>query len=80
MSTKQFVFVSVYEHKHGNDIRVFTSESAAYAWQVNIAKEYWEDACRGEPKPESSAEIAEAYFGAVEEFEWFSVQRMELET
>ena len=39
MSTAK-VFVAVYEHRHGEDLRAFTSESKALAWKTQLAVEW----------------------------------------
>lgn len=58
------VFVAVYNHRYGNDVRVFTTEDKALAWRTAIAQEWWEEELRDEPKPDD-ATIGEEYFNAL---------------
>jgi len=37
------VWVAVYEHRHGSDVRVFDDAQKAEAWREEIAEEYWSD-------------------------------------
>ena len=40
MSTDQIVFVAVYHHKHGEDVKIFGNERAADAWVENVIRQY----------------------------------------
>jgi len=37
------VWVAIYEHRNGSDVRVFDDAQKAEAWREEIAEEYWSD-------------------------------------
>jgi hypothetical protein len=37
------VWVAVYNHRHGEDMRAFDTEVKALKWREEIADEYWEE-------------------------------------
>jgi hypothetical protein len=43
VSTDQIVFVVVYRHRHGEDVKVFGDERAADAWVENVIRQYVDD-------------------------------------
>lgn len=47
------VFVAVYEHRHGADVRVFATFASAQAWKDEIGAEYWADVS-DDPQPEDA--------------------------
>ena len=56
------VYVTVYSHKHGEDIRVWQSIESALNYKNQIAEEFWDDEFPDEPRPEDASEIGEQYF------------------
>jgi hypothetical protein len=76
----QRVIVAIYAHEHGDDIRVFASETAAEEWRQEIAIEYWDDLF-GDPMPADLDETADRYFQRCAEagLEFFSTQTAEVE-
>lgn len=77
------VYVAVYEHRHGTDIQVFDSNEKAEEWQVQIAKEYWDEAFEGEdePMPDDEAEMCEMYWcvrGESMTPEYFNIEEKEV--
>jgi hypothetical protein len=75
------VIVAIWDHRHGQDIRVFDSEDGAKRWQREIAEEWWEKELGNEPKPEDPQEMADAYFELMEgRDEFFSYGPYEVET
>ncbi len=77
------VHVAVWEHKHGDDVRVFASAEGAGKWRREIAEDWWEDEMDGREKPEDSEAAADAYFAAMAERsggnEYFTVRETEVE-
>ena len=39
MSDKQTVYVAMYKHKNGTDVRVFTTHNAACQWKADYAQQ-----------------------------------------
>jgi hypothetical protein len=76
----QRVTVAIYEHEHGDDVRVFVSEAAAEEWRQEIAAEYWADLF-DDPAPGDLEEAADDYFQRCAEagLEFFSTQSAEVE-
>jgi hypothetical protein len=77
------VFVATYEHRHGDDQRVFTTEAQAQEWKNALADEYWEEELSDEPLPKDLATIGDAYFDAMGDAsrpEYFRIEAHELET
>jgi hypothetical protein len=76
------VFVAHYEHRHGDDIRVFATEEAAEKWRQAVADEWWEHEMEGDP-PSNPEELADEYFDRMGErysdSEYFSVYEREVE-
>lgn len=76
-----FVWICVYEHKHGMNTWAFTSEAAAAQHRQFIAESWWaEEMPEGTEKPEDPDEMADAYFdemGAHGEF--YTIHRTLLE-
>ena len=50
--TPQRVYVAIYEHRHGTDVRVFADEDQAMCWRTDLAKEWWSDAFEDDPPPD----------------------------
>jgi hypothetical protein len=78
---KPLVYVAIFEHKHGTDVRVFQSEDDAQRWRVDLAKEYWDTEMQGPmPRDATDAEIADDYFDRMGDYgEFFNIQESELE-
>jgi hypothetical protein len=55
------VYVAVYEHRHGQDIRVFTTDKLAEDWRAEIADEYWEEIMK-RTKPSDRQVMADDYW------------------
>lgn len=76
-----FVWICVYEHKHGMNTWAFTSEAAAAQHRQFIAESWWdEEMPEGVEKPEDLEELTDAYFeemGAHGEF--YTIHRTLLE-
>lgn len=74
------VFVAIYEHRHGNDVRVFDSFAKAQAWKDDIGTTYWTDVSE-DPQPEDAC--GDEYFElASESFtrgEYFTIEECEVE-
>ena len=78
--TNQSVFVAVYSHKYGEDIRVFTTERAAQSWKNEIGEEWFSVEFPHDPRPTES--IGEAYFDLQLNCgmsEWFSITETQIE-
>lgn len=74
------VYVALYEHKHGVDVSVFSSEAKAHEWSIEIAEEYWDD-WMDEQKPEDKDELASQYWEEVGDHhpgEYFSIYPKEV--
>ncbi len=75
----QRVYVAIYEHCHGADVRVFANEDQAICWRTGLAKEWWSDAFEDDPPPDD--EIGEEYFERMlERDEFFSTVPRDIET
>lgn len=60
MSTKEYVYVAVYDHEYGTHTRVFETLEGAEAWCDEIADEYWDSAFCPEERP--ATDIGNEYF------------------
>lgn len=75
----QRVYVAIYEHRYGTDVRVFADEDQAMCWRTGLAKEWWSDAFEDHPPPDD--EIGEEYFERMlERDEFFSTVPRDIET
>lgn len=72
------VYVGIYEHRHGNEVRVFDSYDKVEAWRQFIAEEYFEGEFRGVEKPETINEVTDYYWDNIEN-EWFNIEITEVE-
>ena len=74
------VFVAVYEHRHGTDVRVFHTFDGAQAWKDEIGAEGWSEVS-DDPQPEDAC--GDEYFElASESFsrsEYFRIDECEVE-
>lgn len=77
---KLFVWVTLYTHKHGNDINVFETVEQAEAFRRKLAADYWEDQMDGEPMPADPEEAADMYFEQVGSYgeEFFEIEQSEV--
>ena len=67
------VWVAIYEHPHGQDIRVFDDIQKAEAWRREIAEEYWDTLDLG-----NLLFDADVYWDNVGD-EWFNYDEYEVE-
>lgn len=75
MSKKEKVFVAVYEHRHGTDVRVFKEWKSAQAWKDEIGADEW-SCVSDDPQPEDNC--GDEYFDLVTG-EWFNIEECEVE-
>lgn len=81
------IFVAIWTHKHGTDVKAFRSKAGAENWRQEIAQDNWDDETRGMPqqpsKPEEPAELADRYFEMLADrggnAEYFDVEEVALE-
>lgn len=74
------VWVAVYKHEYGSDIRVFTSRELCDEWADAIARDWWDNEFPDEPMPEKDPGIA--YFRLMlerEDYEYLDVQQCAVE-
>ena len=71
------VFVAIYEHRHGSDVRVFDTFAKAQAWKDELGAECW-DNVSDDPQPEDPC--GDEYFGLAGEScdEYFNVEELEV--
>lgn len=78
----QKVWVAVYDHRHGEDIRAFDSEDKCLEWRQEIADEWWDKEI-GDPRPVSLEELADRYWeemnGRLGSYETFHYDHVEIE-
>ena len=79
MNEKQKVWVARWDHRHGEEVRVFKTEAGACAWREDIADEWWEhEMPKGRAKPDDRSQAAEEYFDHMmmvdEFFNWDEVE------
>ena len=67
------VWVAIYEHRHGHDIRTFDDAQKAEAWREEIAREYWDDLDLG-----GLLFDVDVYWDNVQD-EWFNYNEYEVE-
>ncbi len=77
------VYVTVYEHRAGLDVRVWPSYQAALVHRDNLALEHWQEEFFWEPMPTTEFEIGEAYFkltgNRVKNPEFFTIHALSLD-
>jgi hypothetical protein len=75
------VWVATYQHRHGEDTRVFASEGDALQWREEIADEWWDtEMPKSRVKPEDSEALADEYWDYMEERdEFFKYEEIEVE-
>lgn len=74
------IFVALYEHRHGTDIRAFTTRVQAWNWKDEIAEEWWDHEFPDEDRPAEG--IGDEYFsmiGARGDGKYFTIEEVELE-
>ena len=79
-STPAPVYLAKYEHKHGEDSRIFATEEGAERWRREIASSYWSSCFRDVESPDDPKERADLYFANMEEREWFNVEKVDFES
>lgn len=72
------VFVALYRHAYGCEVRAFDRFGKAEEWRQELAKEWWDKEVP-EDMPADPAEAADCYFEVVA-FESFRVHEVELES
>jgi hypothetical protein len=75
------VIVATYEHRHGQDVRVFKTGEGASRWRQEIVRLWFHEAC-AESKPGNDEEAADVYFstmGERDKGEWFTTEEHEVE-
>lgn len=74
------VFVAVYEHRHGADVRVFATFAGAQAWKDEIGAAYWTDVSN-DPQPEGACgdEYFELACTSFSRGEYFRIDECEVE-
>jgi len=76
---KTIVYVATYEHRHGTNPRVFTTEAAAWAWRQELAADYWREVFGDDLEmPTDPEEAATRYWDTVND-EYFNIEGCELE-
>lgn len=57
------VWVLVFEHKYGMDVRTYTTRQAAEQFRQGLAADFWDTEMPEDlPRPEDPADLADAYF------------------
>jgi hypothetical protein len=72
------VYVGIYEHRYGTDVRVFDHIDKVEGWRQSIAEEYFFNEFRGVEKPQTLEETTDYYWNNIEN-EWFNVENTEVE-
>lgn len=62
------VYVAIYSHEYGNDVRVFRNSELADAWGVEIAKDYWSDAFPDDEPPEDYEKLSRMYWEKMSDY------------
>lgn len=57
---EKLIYIGIYEHKHGTDARVFSTEDEVMAWRDDIAEEFWDEEFDDVKRPGEN--IGERYF------------------
>lgn len=72
------LYLAIYEHKHGGDYAIFSTEENAMKWKNEIGKTYWSDVSNEAPPTES---IGDEYFNLAGEMcdEWFNIEEHEID-
>jgi len=74
------VFVAIYSHEYGEDVRAFQSLKSAEAWKDEIGDEWFSHEFPSDPRPDDN--IGEVYFSMQLNSggdEWFSVTETDIE-
>jgi hypothetical protein len=74
------VYVAIYSHEYGEDVRVFQSLKSAEAWKDEIGGVFFSKEFPSDPRPDDN--IGEVYFDLHMERgrnEWFSVTEADIE-
>jgi hypothetical protein len=74
------IFVALWEHRHGRDVRVFKNEEGARIWRHDIAIDNWE--LKIERMPDTPELVADRYFEIMDRrgCEWFTIEACEIES
>lgn len=78
MSTANTVYVAVYEHRHGTDIRVFRDEADAWSWKRTIALDWYDREIQGVDKPDTDEGVEADYWDLIND-EFFNVESCRIE-
>ena len=72
------VWVAIYSHEYGSDVRVFDNEQACRDWRDRIATNWWDDEFPDDEAPKEN--IGGEYFerlaeqGVSESFSWYNAE------
>jgi hypothetical protein len=73
------VYVAIYEHRHGQNVRVFQNVDDVEKWRQEIADEYFVQEFKNRiEKPDNIQEVTDVYWDSVED-EWFTVEICDVE-
>jgi hypothetical protein len=73
------VYTAIYEHRYGQNVRVFDNIDKVEAWRSEIANDLFEEEFRGlVEKPDNLQEVTDIYWEGVED-EWFTVEICDVE-
>lgn len=66
------VVIAMYEHRHGTDLRAFSSMEGVDAWREEIAREYWDELKGADDLPDEFN--ADFYWDWMSDYgdEWFT--------
>lgn len=72
------IYIAVYSHPHGEDLRAFSTKAEVDEWRAEIAKEFWETGIPSTiEKPTDPQEMVDTYWEMVND-EWFASSEQEL--
>lgn len=56
------IYVAIYSHEYGNDVRAFRNSEGADKWRIEIARDYWTDAFPDDEPPANDETMAQQYW------------------
>jgi len=78
------VYIAIYDHKHGRDVRAFANDALAEAWRQEIAAAWWDQEMDSAPRPDDPHDMANEYFDTMADRfggeEFFDIEETELVT
>ena len=78
MPAPNTVYVAVYEHRYGTDIRVFRDEADAWSWKRTIALDWYDREIQGTDKPDTDEGVEAEYWDMIND-EFFTVESCRIE-